>query len=100
LIAHDHRHKLELPDRTLEEGQLDFQRMLRVVRRRRVPDPGKLDRRVHLGELCRKGLVHRNLAEWGRVRRAVIHRGKAERFVMRRRNHYHAVEFPALQQGV
>ena len=42
LIAHDDGHELELPEHALQEGQLDLDGMLRVVRRWRVPGPDSL----------------------------------------------------------
>ena len=92
LVSHNHRHKLELSQHPLQEGQLDFDGMLRAF--------GKPDQRAGLGEFGGEGLVHGNLAERGGVGRAIVHRRETESFVMRRRNHHYAVEFLPFQQRV
>jgi len=97
LVSHDNRHKLERPEQPLQEGQLHLYGVLRMVRRRRMAHPRKLDRGAGLGEFSGEVLVDGNLAERSRVSVAIVHGREIEGLVMRGRNHHHAVELAALQ---
>jgi len=100
LVADDDGHQLKLPEHALQEGKLVFQRVLRLAGAGAVAHVGKLDERAQLHQFRREVPVHRNLAQGSGVSRAVVDRGETKSLVVRRCDHHHPVEFPALQQSV
>jgi len=100
LVAYDDGHKLELAQHALEEGELIFESVFRLVAGGRVSQARELDELAHGGQLGGERPVHRDLAQRGRVGCAIVDRREAERLVVRRRDDHHPVELSAFEQGV